>query len=278
MLIVVCGPDSYRALARAKELELAFRQRHGSSGLNIEKLGTGAEGVDALLSGASTPSLFSPKRFLRISGMIEACPKAKLPALVKLFSHAGDDLIVVDFEEEKPSEKALTPFKETPKFLLNDYPLLTGQEFKKWLNHTAKSLGVSDDDAVEKLFRACEGDTWFAVNELTKFAAGSNQKDWKKEVDTSVFELADRYLRQDQSRFDVLDEKDSNLANIVMQQSLSFMRVRDQDTATITPFVVSKMKRMNAQAIESVWSSAFLSFLVQRTGLGDSEEASLLLR
>lgn len=278
MLIVVCGPDSYRALARAKELELAFKQKHDPSGLNIERLPNGAEGVEALLAGAGTPSLFSPKRFLRTSGMIDTCPKTKLSALVKLFTHAGDDMIVVDFEEEKPSEKALAPFKETPKFLLNEYPLLSGDAFKKWLQQAANLLGITNFESLNTLAMACEGDTWFAVNELTKIAAGSTQNDWKRVEESSVFEKADAFLRQDRHRFEVLDDSDSNLPNIVMQQALSFLRVREQDVSNIPPFVVSKMKRMNPKVIEAVWSSAFFSFVVQRIGFSDAEEASLLIQ
>ncbi len=278
MLIVVCGPDSYRALARAKELELAFKQKHDPSGLNIERLPNGAEGVDALLSSAGTISLFAPKRFLRVSGMIDGCPKAKLSALIKLLNSAGDDLIVVDFEEEKPTEKVLAPFRETPKFLLNDYPLLSGTEYKKWLLQIAKNLRISDEKLLSRLADATDGDTWFALNELTKVAAGSTETNWNREAALSVYDVADGFLRQDASRFEALEDGDTNLPNIALQQAASYLRVRDNDLSGIPPFVANKMKRMRAQAVETMWSSSLLSLFVQRTGFSDSEEASLLMK
>lgn len=277
MLIVVTGPDTYRAISRAKDLEAAFRQKHDPTGLNIERLPDGSEGVEALLSGAGTPSLFSPKRFLRVTGLLSNCPKTKEKALLKLLSSATDDLIIVDYEEDEVPEKILKLYKETPKFTLNPYPLLSGSEYRNYLTRMANSFGVVDEAVIRKLAEVTEGDFWYAASELTKLAAGGSSQDWAVDVETSIYDQADTFLRQDGARYRNLLDLETSLPMITLQQALSYMRVKDQDLAGIPPFVASKMKRMKSEAVESVWTGAFSSLVMQRTGFGDPEEALALL-
>lgn len=277
MLIVVTGPDTYRAISRAKDLEQAFRQKHDPSGLNIERLPDGVEGIDALLAGAGTASLFSPKRFLRVSGLVSSCPKTKEKALIKLLASSPDDLIIVDYEEDELSEKALKPYKDTPKFTLNPYPLLSGVEYASHVAKMALAQGVADQNLIKKLVNFTEGDLWHAASELTKLAAGATVNDWDLTGEKSIYDIADGFLRQDAARFSDLLDQETGLPMITMQQALSFIRVRDQDLAGIPPFVASKMKRIKSQAVEVVWSGAFSSLVTQRVGFSDPEEALALL-
>ncbi|MCC7522354.1 hypothetical protein IT407_00935 [Candidatus Uhrbacteria bacterium] len=258
-------------------MENAFRQKHDPSGLNIERLPDGAEGVEALLSGAGTASLFSPKRFLRVTGLLSSCPKSKEKALLKLLSTATDDLIVVDYEEDAVPDKLLKSYKETPKFTYNPYPLLSGLEYRTHLTKIAHGFGLTDEAMIKKLADMTEGDFWLARSELTKLAAGGTSQDWVIDTEISIYDRADAFLRQDVSRYRELLDLETSLPMMTMQQALSFLRVRDQDLSGIPPFVASKMKRIKSQAVELVWESAFSSVVMQRSGFADPDEALALL-
>src|SRR5690349_2995349 len=52
MLIVCHGPDTFRALQKARELELAFKQKYDAHGLSVERLASGKDAVTEIASRA----------------------------------------------------------------------------------------------------------------------------------------------------------------------------------------------------------------------------------
>lgn len=277
MLILCCGPDTYRATQRAHELEEAFRTKHDPKGTSIERLETGKTAVDEVIERSHTVSLFSPMRFIRADGLIENCPKAKAKALANALSKDPERVIVVSIEQEKPTNTDLKPFVDVPKLIVNDYPLLRGKAFEEWLKQVANVLGVTDQNAVSKLARACEGDAWLASNELLKLAAGG-ESEVMRESEASGYDLADQFLRGDKTRYNILlSGQAESLPYPLLQQSMAAQRVQSGDTQGIPPFVLSKLRNVNQERGRVMTSTSLLMLLLSRSGLGDIDEALSLL-
>lgn len=204
MLILCCGPDTYRATQRAHELEDAFRTKHDPSGTSIERFDSGKGAVDEVIERSLTVSLFSPMRFIRADGLIEFCPKAKAKVLANALGKDSERVIVVSIEREKPAIIDLKPFADVPKLIVSEYPLLRGKAFEEWVNQAGSLVGVSDQDALAKLARACDGDAWLASNELLKLAVGG-VSEVVLEQGANFYQKADEFLRGDKTRYNLLD-------------------------------------------------------------------------
>lgn len=278
MLILCCGPDTFRALARAKELEHAFRQKHDPEGRAIEHLRSGKDGVEDLIEKSAGANLFSPKRFLRVDGLVTACPKNKLKALVEALSRDIDSMIVVSVEEEKPSASQLKSFEELPKFLLSEYTQLQGSAFSAWAMEYAKNLRIYEEKSLQPLIEACEGDCWSFVNEAMKLAAGATLEHQTHVDDPSPYDIADQFLRAEPTRFQSLNgEFGYTNFSIILQQAVSAVRIRDNDLDGIPPFVSRKLKAMNVPQPEAVVAVALETIFLQRTGLANEAESAVLL-
>jgi hypothetical protein len=279
VLILCCGPDSYRALARARELEAAFRQKHDPEGRAIERLSSGKDGVEEVIEKAAGASLFSPRRFLRADGIISSCPKAKQKALLEALSRDVESMIVVSVEEEKPTASSMKVFEVLPKLVVSEYPLLTNKAFLTWAQDIAKSLGNIDETQAQALANVCEGDSWKFVNEAIKLAAGARLEAGNGVEEESAYDMADHILKQDQSRRRAVDNRDFGYSetSILVQQSLAAIRVRDREIAGLPPFVVRKLQGMNVSKEDEIFATSLEMLFLQRSGLCNEGESTNLI-
>lgn len=279
MLILCCGPDSYRALARARELEVAFRQKHDPEGRAIERLSSGKEGVEEVIEKAAGASLFSPRRFLRADGIISSCPKAKQKALVDALSRDVDSMIVVSVEEEKPTASAMKAFEGLPKIVVSEYPLLSNKAFLTWAQDIAKTFGNIEDNQVLALANSCEGDSWKFVNEAIKLSAGASLELDFHGSEESAYDMADHILKQDKERRKVIEEKDFGYSDtsILMQQSLAAIRVRDREVSGLPPFVVRKLQGMRSPNPDEIFAASLEMLFLQRAGFCNEQESTNLI-
>lgn len=279
MLILCCGPDSFRALARAKELEVAFRQKHDPKGRSIERLSSGKDGVEEMIGKAAGASLFSSMRFLRVDGLISSCPKVKQKALLEALSRDVEAMIVVSVEEEMPPASVMKPYELLPKIIVKDYPLLTGTAFLTWAREIAKSIGNVDEKSMSNLARVCDGNSWMFVNEAMKLAAGARPELDTDSSEVSAYDVADQVIRKDLRRRKTIDAMEFGFSemSILIQQSLAALRIRDNDSTGISPFVVRKLQAMNMVEPAIVFASALEMLFVQRTGLCTEPESVSLI-
>ncbi|MCR4256863.1 MAG: hypothetical protein NUW08_04110 [Candidatus Uhrbacteria bacterium] len=278
MLILCCGPDTYRATARARGLEAAFRAKHDPHGSSIERLESGKRVADEVIERSLTVSLFSPMRFLRADGLIAGCPKQKAKALAHALAKDPERVIVVSIEEEKPTGTALKPFADVPKTIVNEYPLLKGKAFFALVQQSAAGLGVTDTSALQALADACDGDAWLASNELLKLAAGG-ASELVQDRAAGTYEIADAFLAADPSRYRRLMESGGSdrAAYPLFQQAHTSLRVHDGDTQGLPPFVISKGQRTREGRAARVASVSVLAMMLSRSGLADAEELSTIL-
>lgn len=278
MLLLCCGPDTYRAMQRARDLETAFRAKHDPSGASIERLEPGKTTADAVIERSLTVSLFSPMRFIRADGLIEQCPKSKAAPLAQALSKDPDRVIVVSIESEKPSTTTLKPFASIPKLLVTEYPFLKGKAFAAWVVQAGSSVGVTDAMMLARLADACDGDAWLASNELIKLAAGGESSVVRAQ-ESSAYEIVDEFLTEAPNRHRALATRASSerAAYPLFQQSVAALRVLSGDTHGLPSFVVSKLRRSNERRAASLAGAAALTSVLARYGLADSEELDAIL-
>lgn len=274
MLIVCAGPDTFRAQERARELEQAFTTKYDPTGVSVERLSSGKEGVKEILERAGTTSLFSSRRFLHVRDLIKDCPKNQLEALLRALASHGDETIVVTKEEESPVEKVLKLFQEKTQTIVYSYPVLKGKDWRAWIMQMAKKLGANASSAFIEAASAYEGDTWFIWNELCKCAAGGAQELKSLEQTQSVFDRVDSYLARRSYRFTSLvnDEDAAALLSPLLSQARTALRVRDGATQGLHPFLVKKMEAFGTHA-GYVHAQALQAMFLVRAGYGADAEA-----
>jgi DNA polymerase III delta subunit len=265
MLILCCGPDTYRAVARARELENAFRQKHDASGSSIEHLVSGKDAADEIIERSLSVSLFTPMRFLRADDLAGSCPKAKWKPLVQALTRDPERVIVVSVEHEKPDASKMKLLNEVPKLIINDYSIQYGKPFRTWLGEAAKAVGVSDEPALDRLARACDGDAWLASNELLKLAAGGESV-LERASSSDAYGLAAFFLCGDRTRFGYLYNENAT-------QGASYPLLQQSVSAITQPAYA----RVSQEQAEKILAATILIHNVQRSGLASDQEALELL-
>jgi len=280
MLILCSGPDVFRAQERVRELVTHFAQKYDIDQTSVERLeGSGTVVVDQLIERVNTPSLFAPRRFLRVSNLWRDCPKAKQAALVQALSRDVENVIVVSFEEEPLTEVLDRIIQPIPKITRYDFPLLQGQAFVAWVTQLAQRLAITDATTIKNIAEAAQGDSWRAWNELLIAAAGGTPAE-QTEMGLSVYELADAFLQARPAWRVELQElgQPSQAMHAMLGQIRALLRVRDQAAQTLPSFIVRKLQawRPDPQTEERL-ARVLLYYFIQRSGLANEEEATLIL-
>jgi hypothetical protein len=275
MLIVCSGPDAYSARQKARELQSAFREKYDPAGYSTEVLSEPS--LQDLLNRLSAPSFFATKRFLRADGLLDSLKIAEVRTLTARLEADKDQTIVLSVEEESPNEKVLTECKKAP-FFHYTHLLPQGASFAAWCAKQAERIGASMKDAQE-VTRACEGDTWLAVQELSKRAANPASRIVPiGSEDISVFEVVDARILQRAGWRDVMAHADvDQLAITLAAQARSLVRIQHGETAGIHPFLVKKFSRANIQYGNEAFLDAARAIVASRTGLSSSSETSCLI-
>lgn len=274
MLIVCHGEDSYRALAKARELEAAFKEKYDPEGRAVEHLASGKDGVEALLMNASGGSLFVARRFFRVDGLLSGCPKGRVEALKKVLAQDVEMTIVVTVEE-KLNEKSTKAFFATPKLIQYEFPYFTGQKFILWAAAEAKALGVTDEKKVRAVADIAQGDSWRFVTELAKVRAGGVASD-RADATPTVYDVIDRLLVRRADRWSAVrafDDANAVLATAATQ-ARALLLVKNGQTAGVHPYVARKLQALRTDAApEQVYGQLARALLSSRSGAVDAEEA-----
>lgn len=276
MFILCSGEDSYRSLEKARDLEGAFKQKYDPSGSAVERLPAGKEGVEALLIAATGGSLFSPRRFFRVDGLISSCPKSRVDALVKTLGRDLDNTIIVSVEEGDVTEKMLKPYASLQKFIHYPFAPLSPILFMKWATEYAKKLGVHEDSALRQLVDGAHGDSWVFVNELQKWRAGALAPlGVAKESQLTVYDVIDRLLTHRADRWSAIrsfDDANAVVASVVTQ-ARALLLVRSGHTSGVHPYVAQKFSRLHTSDPAEIYVRLATAFAWSRTGMVNAEEA-----
>lgn len=285
MLIACIGPDLYRALEKARELEAAFRKKYDQDGSSIEQLQyEGAELIDAVIERANTVSLFTPRRFMRVRDLLRHCPKGRVSALEKALSVDPENVIVVTVESDVPPETTLKILSMLPKWVRYDFPKLDARAFELWLRERAAALGSSlTDMQVKWVIEQANGDSWQASLALLQIAAGIDPRESLEHASTgfsgerSIFEWADAYVKQDPQWRAALERLGPDtLLYPFLSQLRSYQRVQAGQEAGIPSFVARKLKGIRATGSEEQFARVLEAVMLQRQGYLQEDELPTL--
>lgn len=287
MLIVCSGPDGFRALRKAQELEKAFREKYDARGFCVERVEAGKHAVDEIAARAGAMSLFAPRRFVRTANLLAESGKAQRATLKRVLAGDQETFIVVTVEDEAPTAAILKELGNEIKIVRYDFLQLQGRAFFDWALGEARVLGLTDEACARRIAEVTEGDSGSCFFELMKRAA------WEGETKTGglelvacslererggVFGYADLYVSGDRRWLEVTLSFDvaRQAASAFLSQARAAVRVRDGVTDGVHPFVVKKLKGKKLEKVETALARAVEGFWVQRAGYGDEEEVAVL--
>jgi hypothetical protein len=273
MLLICSGEDSYRAIRKAQELELAFKEKFDKSGMSADHLEGGKSMIEELLKKADTVSLFSPKRFIRCDGLIEQCPKNRLEAVIKSLNKDADNIIVVTVEAQTISEAALKPWKDVQKQFHYPFPRLDGSAWQQFVIDEANKRSVPSSDDLNKLIEQAQGDSWFVIKELEKKEANANYKFGAKQQNQDLFFQVDQFL-QSGKRVPEL----SSALPLLLSQIRSIIRVQDNATVGLSSYVIQKWRRERTKNDQKqAFKKTIEALYLQRNSFSDEEESQNLI-
>ncbi len=279
MLIFCSGPDTFRAQAKAQELEEAFRKKYDANGLSVEHLSSGKEAVTDIVERGSTMSLFASRRFLRTRNLLTESTKATRQLLAKALAYDQESVIVLSVEDDPPLATTLKELGTEIKIIKYDFPLLQGAAFLQWADQVATILGITDRQKARALAQACEGDAWQTWNELMKLAANPECELLQEErVAQTIFAYAEAYLKGRSSWRTLLDDKDLSVQalNVFLSQARAALRVRDGVTEGLHPFLVKKMRGVTLPHLEQSFAFLLQAVFAQRAGYMTDQESPVL--
>lgn len=286
MLIACIGPDVYRALEKARELEGAFRKKYDAEGVSVEQLPQdGTELIDALIERVNTVSLFTPLRFLRVRDLLKNCPKGRIGALEKALAVDPDHVIVVTVESDLPPDATVKRMEVLPKWVRYDFPRLQGRAFESWIRECLMAFGDTPHDTeIQEIITQSEGDSWQASLQILQVVAGRDGSEEVKPVkasttqlNRSVFDWADAYLKQDPEwRHAVELLGPDAVLYPFLSQLRSYERVKNGQEQGVPAFVSRKLKGMRGEDVEERFLRLLEATLLQRQGYLREEELSVL--
>lgn len=279
MLIVCSGPDTFRALQKARELETAFKQKYDASGFSVEQISSGKEAVTEIAARAGAISLFSPRRFVRTAQVLSEASKAQRATLKKALSGDQDGFILLTIEEEPPSASVLSELGEV-KIARYDFPAMDARDFATWALEEARRMGLRDEKAVRAIVEVSSGDTWTCFFELMKRAAyGASEILSADGAERTAFVFADTYVRGQDSWREIMEDAalEKQMLTTFLSQVRSAIRVRDGAIEGIHPFVARKLRGQALEGADEAFSRLVEGFFAQRSGYATEKEVGSIL-
>lgn len=274
MFLLVSGLDSYRSLERARFFENAYRQKYDPAGSSIERLTSGKEAIDPLLSICVSGSLFSTRRFIRADGLISSCPKAKRDALIKALSHDAEMTIVLCREEGIIKDADLKGFSSLPGFRHESFDALNPSAFLAWARQHATTIGFTDEATIRTIAESSNGDSWAFISELGKVACGGNRiADRSEEV--SSYAVIDALVEGRDNRFSLRHRADDDDGVVALspQQARALLLIEVNATEGIHPFIVQKSRRLRCKKPSRFFERIASVFIWSRSGFSSTEES-----
>lgn len=280
MLIVCSGPDTFRALKKARELEVAFKQKYDAQGLSVEHISSGKSAITEIAARAGAVSLFASRRFVRTSNVLAEATKVQRGTLKKVLMGDQDGFIVLSVEEEPPIATVLKELEPEVKIVRYDFAASQGEAFFAWAREEAAEMGFVDEKIVREIARATEGDSWSCYFELMKRAAYPEaETSLMDSAEGTIFSFADAYVAGRPEWWGLAGQADfiKQTATTFLMQTRSALRVRDGAVEGLHSFVVRKMRGQRFEDVDEAFARVVESFFVQRSGYGDDKEALALL-
>ncbi len=279
MLIVCSGPDTFRALQKARELENAFKQKFDKTGLCVERIASGKEAVAEIAARSGTVSLFASRRFVRTTNVLAEASKAQRAALSRVLAGDQEGFILLTLEDEPPNAAVLEELKQV-KVVRYDFPLMDQGAYVTWAREEAYKLGIKEDKTVQEVVEGARGDSWTCFYELLKRAAYDvSSPHIGEKSEGSIFTSADAYIRRHDVWREVLEggALEKQALAVFLSQVRTALRVRDGATEGVHPFVARKLRGQALIEADEAFAQLVEGYFMQRSGYADEKEMFSIL-
>jgi DNA polymerase-3 subunit delta len=219
MIYFFYGLDTFRLQARIKELYAGLLI--GSPNLEQKTLSATDLLFTDFIGELSALSLFSSQKLIVVEDLIKEGDEALHAKIIKWLSVPLPDGVVMVFKESDIPDRRLAIFKALNKLLVEQYPLLTNFQARKWLTDRAAEVQLKlSPDAISALLKDFDGDLWRLFNELNKLTAYANGREIDEKVVCDLMPglFTDRIFEV----IDALAQKKLALANKLINQQLAF--------------------------------------------------------
>ncbi|MDP3794457.1 MAG: hypothetical protein Q8R13_00815 [bacterium] len=187
MLLLVYGPDTYRAREKVHAIRAQYEERYLDA-RQFHILDWAAEpNLDTVRELVETTGFFAAQKLVVIRDLF-AAPAATLEKLQHYLKDSAvkkqkeTTLLIWDRPLETAKRKADDAKTEKTKLLTawlkrnalcEEFALLKGKEFMEWAKKELGSRAIAlPPDTLQRFCRAFEGDTWRAVMEMEKLSLG----------------------------------------------------------------------------------------------------------
>jgi DNA polymerase-3 subunit delta len=207
MIILLHGPDTYRARQRLHFYREGFKKKYDVAGLNVVNLDGEKLNMEEFRKNVGQAGFLAKKRFIAIENLISLNKHKKIQEEIieYLDKEWSGDNVIIFFEEEKPDKKkkkAVAPLqKRLVKEKSEEFKLLSGEKLNQWILGEVKNRGGKiNSAAVLELASLVGSDLWNMDSEIEKLV---NYKNWKEissddvkmlvkaKFDENIFHLTD---------------------------------------------------------------------------------------
>lgn len=207
MIILLHGPDTYRARQKLHYYEAGFKKKYDQAGLNITHLNGEKLDMEELSKHSGQMGFLSTKRLIVVENLISKNKSKKIQqeVITYLDGNWTDDNVIIFIEEKEFTKKGKTIASPLLKRLLKEksesFPFLSSLELNRWISNEVKNRGGQiANPAVLELASLVGSDLWNMSTEIDKLISYKNstlinnedvQLMVKAKFDENIFHLTD---------------------------------------------------------------------------------------
>lgn len=271
MLILCCGPESFLAKNKSKELVDAYRAKHVAQGAVIENLDHLEEPTKDALSRLANIGLFATKRLLKYSNLFSSSSASQLKQLSRLIATDDDQTVILSHENKKPTEKNLSVFPKE-KIFVYAFEELNGKELDCWFTERCRHYSLKQKPI--KLLETFGNDLW-SIDTALQILRVAESADFidEKADELRVFDIIDKYFSDRKTWKSHASNTDpQELLPLLVSQVLNWQKINAGHGENIHPYVAKKLSytKFNDAATETL--SVLRALYGSRTSLTQSEE------
>lgn len=285
MIILIHGPDAYRARQKLAEIVEHYKKNHKSL-LNLRYFDSERDNLPELLDWLKQTSMFKGKKLVVLRN------SWKLSSQFKRFTEL--DRILLFFEERAVRGRVPELFK-TQKF-----DFLSGPALRAWVKKEFARFGArSVPGAADKLIEFVGSNSWVLANEIKKLAAWSKSKEVRIEdvellvrprIETDIFQTIDaiaskdkklaltflkRHLQKGENPLYLLSMIHYQFRNLILAKSGGLRKLK------VHPFVLRKStiqaSKFSREELKKIYRKIFEADVSIKTGKMEAETALDLL-
>lgn len=178
MIILLYGPDTYRAKLKLEEIKEQFVKKFPESRSNIEVVDFENADWEESRTKLRCGPLFAQKRLIIIKNFFSKKSKADIPdkEFADWFKSEGNEVSTFVFLDENVSQKYLRVFDSLGAFKQN-FDYLTRDKAKKWIKERVSHWGGNINEDASDILISWAGDDFYALEQeiikLVNYSAGN---------------------------------------------------------------------------------------------------------